>query len=510
MRLVRFLHSQKIHYGELINDEVTFWSDAPWSGGHQLSDKISLENIDLLAPCQPNKVIATAVNYPGATGLSDKVVEPLVFFKPTTSVIGPTETIISPFTDVPVWGECELGIVIGKRLKAASTHEARDAVWGYTIGNDVSAENIQGWDHHLARSKGADTFCVLGPWIDSDYKPEGKYICGHHNDILMREGYLQERLWKEPELLVWLSSWVTLEPGDVILTGAPSRVRERVYFSEGDRFTCTIEDLGELSNPFKNLHGYCYQMIVFDFDGVVCDSTDECMVTAWNAWQNWNSKQGFRGGVEEFTHDERVNFRNVRPRVRGAGEYYVLMQAQEDGLPINDQDTYDALEEKWHQYLPPFKKIFYEMRDRLRRENIEQWVDLHPIYENVITLMQRLHAKNSLYVATLKDKESVQIILQKHGIHLSDDHIFDQSQITSKVQALEKFCKKTGYDKSELLFIDDNVTHLLEPKEKGYSVCLSTWSNPMDDHIEIAKLHQIPLLNNCRELLENKEYILGA
>ena len=166
-------------------------------------------------------------------------------------MIGPYQTIISPFKDTPVWGESELAIVIGKRLSKATVSEASKAIFGYTIGNDVSCENVHGWDHHLARSKGADTFCVLGPWIDTEYNPEGKYIRGYHNETLIRDGYCQERIWKEPELLVWLSSWMTLELGDIVLTGAPSRVIDRIYFKDDDTFTCEIEGLGKLLNPFR-------------------------------------------------------------------------------------------------------------------------------------------------------------------------------------------------------------------------------------------------------------------
>ncbi len=254
MKIIRFRYLQAIFYGEIEGDQVTEWSDAPWFGGKKLTNQYMLESVELVAPCNPGKVIATAINYPGATGLTETTNEPLVFIKPSTSVIGPDQTIVSPFIGVPVWGECELGVVIGKRLSGATTQDAKDAVFGYTIGNDVSCKNVLGWDHHLARSKGADTFCALGPWIDTDYNPNGKYISGHHNETLIREGYCEQRLWKEPELLVWLSSWMTLEPGDVILTGAPSRVRDRLYFEEGDRFTCEIEGLGKLTNPFKNLH----------------------------------------------------------------------------------------------------------------------------------------------------------------------------------------------------------------------------------------------------------------
>jgi 2-keto-4-pentenoate hydratase/2-oxohepta-3-ene-1,7-dioic acid hydratase in catechol pathway len=254
MKLIRFLYSQKTYYGDMDNGQVVMWSNAPWLGGHRTANTILFEDVKLLAPCQPRKIIATAINYPGATGLKKEANEPLFFIKPSSSVIGPDQPIISPFRDVPLWGECELGVVIGKKLQRANAKEVEDGILGYTIGNDVSAENILGWDHHLARSKCADTFCPLGPWIDTSFNPQGKMISGYHNSELIRKGYLSERLWKEPDLLVWLSSWMTLEPGDVILTGAPTRVRERIYFKNGDHFTCRIEGLGELSNPFQGLH----------------------------------------------------------------------------------------------------------------------------------------------------------------------------------------------------------------------------------------------------------------
>jgi len=255
MRVIRFQVSQDVFYGELERDQVTCWSGAPWNGGKRLSELFQLNEVTMLAPCEPQKVIGVAINYPGATGLTSEVCEPLVFLKPGSSVIGPDQSIVTPFHDVSVWGECELGIVIGKRLQRAGKVEVADSIFGYTIGNDVSAENVQGRDHHLARSKAADTFCVLGPWIDTDYKPDAQSIHGYHNSELLREGCLNERLHKEPDLLVWLSSWMTLEPGDVVLTGAPTRVRDRQYFVDGDIFSCRIEGLGELSNPFRSLYG---------------------------------------------------------------------------------------------------------------------------------------------------------------------------------------------------------------------------------------------------------------
>ena len=255
MRTIRFSHDGGISYGELEDDRVRVWSGAPWADGKRTPETITLERIELLAPCETGKVIAMAINYPGATGLTEETHEPLVFLKPSSSVIGPKQAITSPFTDAPAWGEVELAIVIGKRLCRADTETARGGVFGFTIGNDVSAENLYDWDHHLARSKGADTFCPLGPWIDTEYVPGNNRIHGYYNGDIIRDGRLHERRWKEPEVLVWLSSWMTLEPGDVILTGAPTRTRPRQYFQHGDVFSCFIDGLGELTNPYREPHG---------------------------------------------------------------------------------------------------------------------------------------------------------------------------------------------------------------------------------------------------------------
>jgi len=251
MKTVRYKHLNEVGYGILKDENISVLNSAPWFEGIETGVTIPLHSATLLAPCEPGKIICLAINFPGATGIPENFSEPLAFLKPSTSVIGHLDTICSPFKDTDVWGESELGIVIGKKLKNVESVEiAHQGIFGYTIGNDVSASNVQGWDHHLARSKAADTFCSLGPWIDTDFDPQGKYIRGYHNGLLLRQGIASERLWAEPELIVWLSKWLTLEPGDVILTGAPTRVRNRIFLSNGDTFICEVEGLGRLENPF--------------------------------------------------------------------------------------------------------------------------------------------------------------------------------------------------------------------------------------------------------------------
>jgi 2-keto-4-pentenoate hydratase/2-oxohepta-3-ene-1,7-dioic acid hydratase in catechol pathway len=251
MKIVRFKTFEKVYYGILENNKILALSSAPWENGKENGDVYLLDDITLLAPCEPKKIIGVAINFPGATGLATKFKEPLVFLKPSTSLIGTNDNIVSPFIDINVWGECELAIVIGKKLHKASELEAKNGIFGYTIGNDVSCDNIQDWDHHLARSKGADTFCSLGPWIETEYSPNEKIIRGYQNGELLRQGLATDRLFAEPDLLVWLSKWMTLEPGDVILTGAPTRVRERLFLNDGDTFVCEIDGLGKLENSYR-------------------------------------------------------------------------------------------------------------------------------------------------------------------------------------------------------------------------------------------------------------------
>jgi FMN phosphatase YigB (HAD superfamily) len=243
------------------------------------------------------------------------------------------------------------------------------------------------------------------------------------------------------------------------------------------------------------------KIFVFDFDGVVCDSTDECMVSSWNAWEAWNSRTEIREKVEEFTKEEQVIFRKIRPRVRGAGEYYILRRAISEGISIESQDVYDNLERRWKDYLNPFKKVFFEMRDRLREINLDQWIDLHPIYIDVINVMKELHSQERLYIATMKDAESVRLILGKQGLVLPEENLLDQSKIKTKVQALDQFRDQLKCNKKDIIFIDDNVTHLLEPQLAGYSIYLTTWGNPISEYLSIAKDNYIPLLSDCAQLL---------
>lgn len=222
----------------------------------------SIRSVKLMAPCTPGKIIAMAMNYSSIGSNSTKSTEPLVFIKPSTCICGPGTTIVNPFPDSPMWGEPELAVVIRHVLRNATQLQVEEGILGFTIGNDMTVENVDSRDHHLSRSKCPDNFCPLGPWIDTDFDPSDCVIEGEQNSEIVRSGRSSEQLWQWPRILLWLSKWITLEPWDVILTGNPPDMEGEMstnspgmrYLQDGDIFSVRIKGLGELTNPISIKH----------------------------------------------------------------------------------------------------------------------------------------------------------------------------------------------------------------------------------------------------------------
>lgn len=234
--------------------------------------------------------------------------------------------------------------------------------------------------------------------------------------------------------------------------------------------------------------------IVFDFDGVVCDSTDECMVTAWNAWEAWSNRSSFRTTVAEFSQAERDSFRRLRPFVRGAGEYYVLKRSLDEGQLIAGFADYELQVQNWQQFIGPFKQVFYQQRQRLRADDLLAWINLHPVWPEVIRTMKDLNLQRRAYIATLKDGESVELILESQGIQLPSGHLSDQSQITNKLDALKEVTIREACPPQEVVFLDDNPTHLIGPLEHGYVCYLTAWGDTPADYQRLAAENSIPML----------------
>lgn len=250
MRIVRFKEGSKPTFGCVVDGDVYKLEGNPL-GVAQAGDRIgTLDSVRLLAPCAPRKVVAIAINFSGIDGYSPEMTEPMVFTKPSTSVCGPDDSVVNPFPELPWWGEAELAVVVKRPLRHASESEAAEAVLGFTIGNDVTVENVEHRDHHLARSKCPDSFCPLGPWIDTDYDASDCLIEAVQSGEVIRRARSSEQVWQWPRILAWLSSWMTLEPWDVILTGNPPDTVGMRYLEHGDVYTACVRGLGELTNTF--------------------------------------------------------------------------------------------------------------------------------------------------------------------------------------------------------------------------------------------------------------------
>lgn len=254
MRLIRFTSADAPEptFGILDEEDRVYLAEGDLLEGATRGALVApLADVRLLAPCVPTKVVAVAINYPGIDHFDPNMAEPMVFLKPPSSVIGPGEPVINPFPGTTWWGEAELGLVMKKRTRPGITEEeARDYVLGFTIGNDSSVENIEDRDHHLARSKCADRFCPIGPWIDTEYDATDVLIEAVQNGRVIRAGRSSQQFWEWPRIIAEVCNWMTLEPWDVILTGnAPDTVGV-VYIQHGDTYTARVEGLGELTNPY--------------------------------------------------------------------------------------------------------------------------------------------------------------------------------------------------------------------------------------------------------------------
>jgi 2-keto-4-pentenoate hydratase/2-oxohepta-3-ene-1,7-dioic acid hydratase in catechol pathway len=170
---------------------------------------------------------------------------PLLFLKPPSSIIGPQEKIILPPQSAQVEHEAELAIVIDRRARWVTVEEAMGFVFGYTIANDVTARDLQRKDGQWTRAKGFDTFCPLGPWIETELDTSDILITCRVNEELRQMASTRDMVFSIAELISYASSIMTLEPGDVLLTGTPAGVG---VLAAGDRVEVTIDGVGTLSN----------------------------------------------------------------------------------------------------------------------------------------------------------------------------------------------------------------------------------------------------------------------
>ncbi|MBZ0302334.1 MAG: fumarylacetoacetate hydrolase family protein [Anaerolineae bacterium] len=270
MKLVTFTYNSRMQMGEIVGDNVYVLSSSDTLRMNEMirrgitpsrvSQRYPLADITLHAPLRPGKIVAIGRNYAEhakETG-NEPPPRPLIFAKFPSAVIDPGEPITwsESITKEVDW-EVELAVIIGKKAHKVSEEDAMKYVFGYTVGNDVSARDLQlRTDGQWTRGKSLDTFCPLGPIIvtrDEIKDPQNLNLKTIVNDEVMQDGNTRDMIFQVPYLIHYISQHFTLEPADIILTGTPSGVGEgrKQYLKDGDVVTCSVEGIGELRNPCK-------------------------------------------------------------------------------------------------------------------------------------------------------------------------------------------------------------------------------------------------------------------
>jgi 2-keto-4-pentenoate hydratase/2-oxohepta-3-ene-1,7-dioic acid hydratase in catechol pathway len=260
VRIARFTTGDEPQYGVVTGDvddlgipaddaRIVALAGDPLYVGTQLTDtELALADVRLLAPVLPrSKVVGIGRNYAAhAAELgNDLPAEPLMFLKPNTSVVGPGDPVYYPRLSSQVDYEGELAVVIGRICRDVPVERVSDVVYGYTVANDVTARDLQRSDVQFTRAKSFDSFCPLGPWIETELDPSALSVTTHLNGDLVQDGTTKDMIFDVPALVAAVSAVMTLLPGDVILTGTPEGVGP---MQVGDEVEVTIAGIGSLTN----------------------------------------------------------------------------------------------------------------------------------------------------------------------------------------------------------------------------------------------------------------------
>ncbi|MEY4321882.1 MAG: hypothetical protein RL167_610 [Actinomycetota bacterium] len=249
MRVARFGFNGEPRFGLVDGPELILLKGHPLVNGYETSsERVAIKEVKLLAPTIPSKVVCIGKNYAdhiAEMGLPTQP-EPTIFLKPSSSIIGPGDPIVLPRQSERVELEAELAIVIGQIAKDVTVDSAMEYIWGFTVANDVTARDLQASDDQWARSKGFDSFCPIGPWIETEFVPEGQIIESRINGEVQQAGTIDQMIHGVAEIVSYVSENMTLLPGDIILTGTPAGI---TTISAGDIVECEVEGVGNLFNP---------------------------------------------------------------------------------------------------------------------------------------------------------------------------------------------------------------------------------------------------------------------
>lgn len=253
MRLVRYRKGadSPVFWGWLSEGKVGLVDGSPYGEFRRKQVRLTIDSVELLPPVTPGKIVCVGRNYAAHAAEHDADVPelPLLFLKPSSAVIGDGDSIYLPPQSQQVEHEAELALVIGQRCRWVEPRAAMEVLLGFTIANDVTARDLQRQDGQWTRAKGFDTFCPIGPWIETEFDPADALVTCTVNGQLRQMASTRDMIFPVRQIVAFVSSVMTLEPGDVILTGTPSGVGP---LGDGDEVAIEIEGIGTLTNRVRD------------------------------------------------------------------------------------------------------------------------------------------------------------------------------------------------------------------------------------------------------------------
>jgi 2-keto-4-pentenoate hydratase/2-oxohepta-3-ene-1,7-dioic acid hydratase in catechol pathway len=249
MRILRIEHDGVARYARALDEaELDLLDGPPWLGGGPTGERAQLANVRLLEPVAPSKIVCVGRNYAAhAKELGNDVPsEPLIFLKPPSALLAPGRPIVLPGMSERVEHEGEIGVVIARPTRNVSEGEALEAIFGITCINDVTARDLQRKDVQFTRAKSFDTFCPVGPWIETEIDLDALAVSARVNGSLRQHAPAAQMVFSLATLIAFISRIMTLQPGDLIATGTPEGVGPLV---DGDVVDVEVSGVGVLSNP---------------------------------------------------------------------------------------------------------------------------------------------------------------------------------------------------------------------------------------------------------------------
>lgn len=251
MKLFRVLYENRVRWGCRQEDDIFFLNGSPLEGLFKLSDqRAEWSSCSILAPSEPSKIVAAGLNYTDHAAELDMKVpeEPVIFLKPSSSILDPEKPVILPWQSERVDYEAEIACVISKQCRNIKPVQAKSFIFGYCCFNDITARDLQSRDGQWTRAKSFDTFSPFGPCLvtPDDLDPSDLSIQALVNGKIRQDSRTSNLIFPFPELISFISGVMTLFPGDVITTGTPPGIGP---LKSGDRVEVRIEGIGTLSNP---------------------------------------------------------------------------------------------------------------------------------------------------------------------------------------------------------------------------------------------------------------------